>query len=63
MLSIPFECSEFEFERFKSLSNGSNLHFNASNPFRMVRISIRMLPVPFEWFGFAVEWFEFRSNG
>ena len=40
MLQIPFEWFEFGFESFESLSNDSNLHSNASNPFRMVRISI-----------------------
>ena len=63
------------FERFESLSNGSNLHSNASNPFQMVRISIRMLRIPFEymiqisiripleWFEFALECFESILNG
>ena len=41
MLRIPFEWFEFAFERFESLSNGYNLHSNASNPFRMVRICMR----------------------
>ena len=44
-LRIPFEWFKFAFE---SLSNGSNLHSNASNPFRMVEIWIRMLRIPFE---------------
>ena len=37
MLQIWLECLEFAFE---FLSNGSNLHSNASNPFRMGRICI-----------------------
>ena len=37
--------------------------WNGSTPFRMVRIFIRMLRVPFEWFEFAFECFEFLSNG
>jgi len=36
---------------------------NASNPFRMVRICIRMLRIPFEWFEFAFECFESFSKG
>ena len=63
MLRIPFELLEFAFEAFESLSNGSNLHSNASNPFRMVRICIRMLRIPFKWFEFAFECFESLSNG
>ena len=31
MLRIPVEWLEFEFECFESLSNGSNLHSNASS--------------------------------
>jgi len=37
MLQIWLECLEFAFE---FLSNGSNLHSNALNPFGMVRIWI-----------------------
>ena len=33
MLVIPFELFEYAFYCFESLSNGSNLHSNASNPF------------------------------
>ena len=55
MLRIPFEWLEFAFERVESLSNGSNLHSNASNSFRMLRI-------PFEWLGFELECFELLSN-
>ena len=40
MLRNPFEWFEFAFKCFESLSNGSNLYSNASNPFRMVRICI-----------------------
>ena len=74
MLPIPFEWFEFAFECFESLSNGLNLHLNASlngynlhsndlNPFRMVRICIPMLQIPFECFEFAFECFESLSNG
>ena len=76
MLRIPFEWFEFAFECFESLSKGSNLHSNASNPFRIVRICIRMLlitgmvriwirtlRIPFEWFEFAFEHFESLSIG
>ena len=60
---MPFEWLEFAFKCFESLSNGSNLHLNASNPFRMVSIYIRMLQIPYEWFEFAFECFESLSNG
>ena len=43
MLRIPFEWFELAFECFESLSYGWNLDLNASNPFQMVRICIRML--------------------
>ena len=66
MLRITFECFEYGFERFESLSNCSNLDSNASNPFQMFRISIRMLQIPFEWFKFWIrmlritfKWFKF----
>ena len=45
MLRIPFEVLEFGLECFKSFSNGSNLHSDASNPFQRVTISIRMLRI------------------
>ena len=38
-------------------------HSNASNPFRMVGIGIRMLRIPFEWLELAFECFESQSNG
>ena len=63
MLQIPFELLEFAFQRFESLSNGSNLHSNASNIFRMVRIYIQMIRITFELFEFAFEYFESLSNG
>ena len=63
MLQITFEWVEFGLERFESLSNGSNLHSNASNLFRMIRIWIRILQIPFESFEFAFECFESLSNG
>ena len=59
MLRITFEWVEFGLERFESLSNGSNLHLNASNLFQMVRIWIR---IPFESFEFAFKCFESLSN-
>ena len=49
MLRILLEGLEFALEWFKSLLTGSNLHSNASNFVRMLRISF--------------ECFEFRSNG
>ena len=49
MIQIWLEWLEFEFERFEFGSNGLNLHSNASNPFRMVRIYIRMLKIWFEF--------------
>ena len=63
MLQITFEWVEFGLERFESLSNGSNLHSNASNLFRMVRIWIRVLQIPFESFEFAFECFKSLLNG
>ena len=39
------------------------MHSNASNPFRVVLISIRMLRIPFEWLEFAVECFISLSSG
>ena len=57
-IRIPIEWLEFALEYFESLSNASNLHSNASNPFRIVRICIRTLRIPFEWFEFAFECFK-----
>ena len=54
---------EFIFERFEMLSNGSNLHWKALNPFQMVRICNRMLQIPFEWIEFAFECFESHLKG
>ena len=45
---ILFEWFKFAFEWFEFLSNGSNLHWNASNPFLKVQICIRMLRIPFD---------------
>ena len=45
------------FEGFESLSNRSNLDWNASNSFLMVRICIRMLRISFECLEFACETF------
>ena len=73
MLQISFEMLELAFEHFETFSNGSNLHLNALNPirmnliciwmlriaFRMDRICIRMLRIPFEWLEFALEFFQF----
>ena len=63
MFQIPFEWLEFVFRRFESLSNVSNLHSNALNVFRMVRICIQMIQITFELFEFAFECFESLSNG
>jgi len=52
-LRIPFEWLEFAFEHFESLSNGSNLHSNASNPFEYFKFSFEC----FEWLEFAFECF------
>ena len=60
---IWFELFEFAFECFESLSNGSNLHSKASNPFQTVRIWMQMLRIPFKWFEFGFECFECLSNG
>ena len=62
MLRMPFERIKFAFEWFEFRSNGSNLHSNASDPIRVVRICIQKLQNPFEWFNFAFESLEFRSN-
>ena len=62
MLRISFEWFEFAFECFESLSNGSNLHSNASNPFQMVKICIRTLRILLKGFLFAFECFEFGLN-
>ena len=43
MIRIPIEWLEFALQYYESLSNASNLHLKALNPFRMVRICIRML--------------------
>ena len=74
MLQIWSEGFEFAFECFDSLSSGANLHSNASNrenlhsksstPYRMVRIYIWILRMPFEWLEFKMlqiplEWLEF----
>ena len=63
MLSTWFEWLEFAFECFESLSNGYHLHLNASNPFRVVQMWIRILQIPFEWLEFAFERFKSLSNG
>ena len=73
MLRIPFEWFEFAFQ---CLSNGSNLHLNASNPWfkfafeslsnglNLHSYAFRMVRIcirmPFEWFVFG---FECLSNG
>ena len=48
------EPFEYAFKCFQSRSKCSNLHLNTSNPFRMVRICIRMLRIGLE---FAFECF------
>ena len=50
MLQIPFEWFEFSFECFESLSNGSTFHWNASNSFGVVWISIQIPRISFECF-------------
>ena len=57
---MPVEWLEFAFELFESLSKGSNLDSNTSNPFRFI---IRMLQIPFEKFEFAFVCFKPHSNG
>ena len=70
MFQIHFEWLEFAFESLKSISNCSNLHSNASNPFRMVLICfewfksfskgsiyIWMFQIHFEWLELAFESF------
>ena len=54
---------KFAFEYFEFHLQGSNLPWNALNPFRMVRICIRILRGLFEWFQFGFEWFESLFNG
>ena len=63
MVRIPFDWFEIAFECFESRTVGSNLHSNASNPFRTVRNCIQMLRISFEWLEFAFECFESRLNG
>ena len=62
MLLIWFKLVEFAFEYFKSLSNVSYLHLNASNLFQMFQICIRMPQMPFKRLEFSFESFEFDSN-
>ena len=67
-LRSTFEWFEFAFECFESLSKGSKLDLKAYNclnleskalsPFRMIKICIRMLRIPFEWLEFAFECLE-----
>ena len=45
-----------------SLSIGSNLDSMVSNLVQTVRICIRMVKITFEWFEFAFDCFESRSN-
>ena len=59
---IPFKWWEFAFEWLESLLNGSNLHSNASNVVRMIRICILMLRTSFERLEFAFEWLESHFN-
>ena len=58
MLRILFEWLEFAFKFFESFSNVSNLDLNTSNPFRMVRIWIPILQIPFEWHSNASNLFQ-----
>ena len=61
--SNHFRGFKFAFKCFESLSSGSNLHSNASNAFRVVRICIRLLGIPFKQFEYAFECFECLANG
>ena len=76
MVRISFEWFIFAFEWFEFLLtwNGSNLHSNASNPFQMIgicirmhrrriRICSRMLRIKFEWLEFAFKCFICHSKG
>ena len=64
MVRISFERLEFAASNpVRMRSNGLNLHSNASNPVRMVQICFRIRQIPFEWFEFAFECVESRSNG
>ena len=76
MVRISFEWFIFAFEWFEFLLtwNGSNLHSNASNSFRMIRICIQMhrrriricswmLRIEFEWLEFAFKCFICNSKG
>ena len=77
MLQIILKSFKIGFECFESISNGlnshlntsipfsnvSNLDLNASNPFLIVQICIRMLRIPFRWFEPAFELIESHSKG
>ena len=43
MLQIPFEWFEFPFEYCKSLSNGFNVHSNASNLLNSSNLNLNAL--------------------
>ena len=62
MLGKRYEWLEFGFECFEYRWTGLNLHLNASNLVRVVRIGIRMLWMPVEWLEFAFECFESLSK-
>ena len=62
LLQVPFELFKFTFECFESLLNGSNLHSNASNSFRKIRIYIQMFRIPFEWFKCGLKCSNLHSN-
>ena len=55
--SNPFKCFKVAFEWLETLLNGSNFHSNASNLIWMVRIWVRMVRIPFEWFEYAFKCF------
>ena len=46
----------------ESCTNASNLHSITLNLVLIHRIFIRMVRIPFEWFEFSFDCFEFRSN-
>ena len=76
MFKIPFEWLEVAFKCFECCLNGSNLHSNASNLVRMVRIPffkgsnlhsncsnfIGMVRICIRLVRIPFEWFEYRLN-
>ena len=60
MFRITFEW--LAFKCFEFLSNGLNLDSNALNTFRMDKICIQFLLIPFEWFEIEFECLESFTN-